>query len=66
MSDSLINHVITPHIFPGDPEDTEKIELVPHIIENPGYQVDNSQNQETIHESLLSTSLSSQGAAAEL
>lgn len=50
----------------GDPDDAENIELVPHIIENPGYQVDGSHNLETIHESLLSTSPSSQGAAAVL
>lgn len=54
------------HILPGDPEDAEKIELVAHIIENPGYQVDSSHNMDTIHESLLSTSPSCQGAAAVL
>lgn len=48
----------------GDSEDIEKIELVPHIIENPGYQVDCSHSLETIHESLLSSSSSCQGAAA--
>ncbi|KAK8391435.1 hypothetical protein O3P69_017194 [Scylla paramamosain] len=50
----------------GDSEDTEKIELVPHIIENPGYQMDGSRSLETIHESLLSSSSSCQGAAAVL
>ncbi|MPC16138.1 hypothetical protein E2C01_008958 [Portunus trituberculatus] len=48
----------------GDSEDTEKIELVPHIIENPGYQMNGSCSLETIHESLLSSSSSCQGAAA--
>ncbi|KAG0716141.1 Down syndrome cell adhesion molecule [Chionoecetes opilio] len=47
----------------GDSEDAEKIELVPHIIENPGYHVDGSHSLETIHESLLSSPTNCQAAA---
>ncbi|XP_069950078.1 protein turtle homolog B isoform X2 [Cherax quadricarinatus] len=45
-------------------DDPEKIELVPHIIENPGYQVDHSCNLETIYESHLSPSASAQSTVA--
>ncbi|XP_071530005.1 contactin-4 isoform X2 [Panulirus ornatus] len=48
----------------GEADKLERIELVPHIIENPGYQVEHSQNHETIHESPLSPSTSAQSTAA--
>ncbi|XP_042212198.1 uncharacterized protein LOC121859451 isoform X2 [Homarus americanus] len=47
----------------AEADDPEKIELVPHIIENPGYQVEQSYSVETIHESLLSPSTSAQSTA---
>ncbi|XP_069183040.1 contactin-2 isoform X2 [Procambarus clarkii] len=48
----------------SDTDDHERIELIPHIFENPGYQVEHSQSLETIHESILSPSTSAKSAAA--